>query len=103
MPDRSRNRYTISAEIWRYPGKGGWHFVTLPAEQSSEIRAIFAAAANAWGSLPVVATIDGTQWRTSMFPDAKSRCYQSPIKAEARKREKVGVGDTVACVIEVSG
>lgn len=23
--------FEFDAELWLYPGKGGWHFVTLPA------------------------------------------------------------------------
>ena len=101
MSNPNGQRYSIRAEIWLYPGKGGWHFVTLPPEQSAEIRMIFAPAANAWGSLPVVATLGDMQWRTSIFPDRKPRCYQLPINAAARSREKVGVGDTISCTIEL--
>jgi hypothetical protein len=35
-------RYQMEAEIWVYPGKGGWHFVTLPAEFGARIRTAMA-------------------------------------------------------------
>lgn len=28
----------FSATIWLYPGKGGWHFVTLPKSVAAQVR-----------------------------------------------------------------
>ncbi len=50
----------FSARLWRYPGKGGWTFVTVPEE--------FAPPATAaWGRTPVVATVEGATWKTSVW------------------------------------
>ena len=35
-------RYEMRAEIWVYPGKGGWHFVTLPTDVAARIKAAMA-------------------------------------------------------------
>ncbi|SOR62474.1 conserved hypothetical protein [Leptospira interrogans serovar Manilae] len=34
------NSITIQfqATVWIYPGKGGWHFLTLPIKTSKEVR-----------------------------------------------------------------
>ena len=54
-----------------------------------------------WGSLRVTATIGGTTWRTSVFPDAKSGAFVLPLKAEVRRREGIGAGDRVAVAVEI--
>ncbi|APG88920.1 hypothetical protein SAMCCGM7_pC1736 (plasmid) [Sinorhizobium americanum CCGM7] len=30
--------FEFDAELWLYPGKGGWHFVTLPVEVARQIK-----------------------------------------------------------------
>ncbi|TIU93337.1 MAG: DUF1905 domain-containing protein [Mesorhizobium sp.] len=42
-------RYDVQAEIWVYPGKGGWHFVTLPPELGARIKTATAGMAGPWG------------------------------------------------------
>ena len=29
-------RYETRADIWVYPGKGGWHFMTLPTDVAAQ-------------------------------------------------------------------
>ncbi|KUM27069.1 hypothetical protein AU467_17825 [Mesorhizobium loti] len=93
--------YEIQAEIWVYPGKGGWHFVTLPAEFATRIKAAMAGLARPWGSLGVTAAIGKTRWSTSLFPDKASGSLLLPIKASVRQREGLNAGDTPALTIEV--
>jgi hypothetical protein len=93
--------HEIHAKVWLYPGMAGWHFVTIPAAQSTEIKMLHGAMKRGWGSLPVVATVGRTSWKTSIFPDKKSGAYLLPLKADVRKNEKIVVGDTVALSIEV--
>lgn len=54
-----------------------------------------------WGSLPVMATIGKTTWKTSIFPDKKRGAYLLPIKAEVRKKEEIEKDDMVALLLEV--
>lgn len=42
-------RYDMQAEIWVYPGKGGWHFVTLPPELGARIKAAMVGMARPLG------------------------------------------------------
>ncbi|MDX8517275.1 DUF1905 domain-containing protein [Mesorhizobium dulcispinae] len=94
-------RYEIRAEIWVYPGKGGWHFVTLPAEFAACIKAAMAGLARPWGSLGVTAVIGETRWSTSLFPDKASGSLLLPVKASVRQREQLKAGDTTELTIEV--
>jgi hypothetical protein len=95
------SNYKVTGEVWRHPGAAGWHFVTLPEEIADPIRARYAGAHRRFGSLPVRATLAATTWTTSVFADTRSSSYLLPIKAEVRRRENVGDGDTVTVALEL--
>jgi hypothetical protein len=97
------NVFKMKATVWQYPGAGGWHFLTLPQEESEIIKEAFSALIHGWGSLPVTVTIGQTVWKTSIFLDSKSGSYLLPLKAEVRKKEKIGIGDTITFSIEIRG
>ena len=94
-------RYEMQAEIWVYPGKGGWHFVTLPTEVAARIKAAMAGLARPWGSLGVTASIGKTRWQTSFFPDKASGSLLLPVKVSVRQREGLEAGDAPALTIEI--
>jgi hypothetical protein len=77
----------------------GWHFVTLPAVLSAEIRGAHGKKARGWGSLPIRITVGKTGWNTSIFPDKKAGAYLLPLKAEVRKREGIRAGDVIAMTV----
>ena len=81
--------YEFTATLWLYSGKAAWHFVTVPHVISADIRFLTADNKRGWGAVPVAASIGGTTWQTSIFPDKKSECYLLPIKAEIRKAESL--------------
>jgi hypothetical protein len=93
--------YTMKSKVWLYQGMAGWHFLTLPKKQSDEIKKRFGAIKKGWGSIPVTVTIGKTIWKTSIFPDKKAGAYLLPLKAEVRKKEKIGKDDTVSFTVEV--
>jgi len=97
--------FTFSAECWLWQGeKGSWHFITLPEDKSEEIK--FFSENNSkrrgWGAVRVQATIGGTTWETSIFPQFKTKIYILPVKAEVRKREKITDGDVVKVALEIN-
>jgi len=79
----------------------GWHFLSLPQKQATEIKKQFGGKAKGWGSLPVAVTLGKSTWRTSIFPDKRSNTYLLPLKAEVRKKEGIGAEDTVTFTIEI--
>ncbi len=91
----------MRAAIWVYPGKGGWHFVTLPTEVAARIKAAMAGLARPWGSLGVTASIGKTRWQTSLFPDKASGSLLLPVKASVRQREGLKAGDAPTLTIEI--
>lgn len=94
-------RYAFRSELWAYPGKGGWHFVTLPQDMAANIRSATAGMARPWGSLSVEATLGQSRWRTSLFADSKSGSYLLPVKASVRSREALHAGDAMDIAVEL--
>lgn len=93
--------YQMRARVWLYPGMAGWHFVTLPKKQSAEIRSQFGMVRRGWGSLPIVAMIGSTSWKTSIFPDKKSGAYLLPLKADVRAKEGIEVGRLIRFEVQI--
>jgi hypothetical protein len=85
----------VACRVWRYPGKAGWYFASIPERESAEIRSRFKGKARGWGSVPVMATVGTTTWRTSLFPDSRSGVYLLPLKLSVREREAISDGNDV--------
>lgn len=75
--------------------KATWYFVALPEEDAKQIQFFTQGKRRGWGSVRVKAAIGDSVWSTSIFPDSKSSSYVLPVKAEIRKKEKIGNGDMV--------
>lgn len=94
-------RFAFRGTLWRYSGDAAWHFVTLPAETSAQLRALSQGIRNAFGSLRVIARIGATQWRTSVFADTEAGAFLLPVKAEVRRKERLGDGDLIEVSVEI--
>lgn len=97
--------FSFSGECWLWKTeKAAWHFVTLPKEKSEEI-AFFnenmSVKKRGWGSVRVVATIGATEWKTSIFPQAKEGTYILPIKADVRKAENILESNIVQVTLKI--
>jgi hypothetical protein len=85
--------------IWFWRGPAPWFFVTVPAQQSSNLKAISGLVTYGWGVIPVHVRIGETEWQTSLFP--KDDLYLVPIRASVRKAENLEEGDNVTIRLEV--
>jgi len=94
--------YEFTGELWRYPGKDGWYFLTVPGVLADEIRDRARGDHRPFGSLRVRATLGSTAWGTSLFADSSSSSYLLPVKAEVRSREGIGDGDVATVTIELA-
>lgn len=92
--------HNIKSRIWEWQGKGAWHFATIAKEDSDEIKKDWIWPRKGFGSIPVNATIGGTSWKTSIFPE-KGGTYLLPIKKLVREEENLKAGDFVEMQIEV--
>jgi len=92
---------TVTVPLRLWSGEGGtWHFLTVPDDQSDEIRAHCLAMMRGFKSARVEATINGVSWRTSVFP-VKSGGYFLPVKKEVRRRAGIAAGDEVTVELEL--
>lgn len=90
---------TYTGTMWRYPGVGGWCFVSLSPKESQQIKThIQNIPRVGWGSVPVSVRLGTSTWKTSLFPD-KTGVYLLPIKAKVRSKEGVHEGDQVTLSI----
>lgn len=94
--------FTFSGKIWMYQGKSAWFFVTLPKDESEQIKFFNNHKRRGWGSVRVKATIGETSWSTSIFPDSKAGAYLLPVKSDIRKKEKIAAGDSFSVKVRVS-
>jgi hypothetical protein len=78
--------YEVKERVWLFGGKASWYFVTLSKEVATDIDYFFTQNKRGFGSLPVLVTVGGTTWKTSIFPDKKSCSYLLPLKADVRKK-----------------
>ena len=86
--------------IWKGEAAGRWYFITVPEEQSGEIRAHAFGAPRGFGSVKVEARIHDVTWRTSVFP-LNGGGYLLPVKAEIRRRANLAAGDEVTVRLEL--
>ena len=76
----------FTAELFRYPGPGGWHFAPVPDRFAPPVTL-------QWGRTPVTATVEGHTWKTSVWREKSGRVLLAvPKKVRGAK----GHGDRVA-------
>ena len=92
--------FEFSGEIWYWRGPAPFLFVTVPEEESRDLKAISSAVTYGWGVIPVEVQIGRTQWKTSLFP--KGDLYLVPLKVMVRKAENLEEGDEVTVRLTVN-
>ena len=90
--------FTDKIFFWRGPSP--YLFVTMPEQQSRELKEIATLVTYGWGVIPVIARIRDTEWTTSLFP--KQGRYLVPIRVTVQRAENVGEGDTVTVRVKVA-
>lgn len=84
---------SFQAKLFRYPGKGGWTFAPIPDAHAPDVT-------HGWGRTPVVATVDGQTWQTSVWRD-KSGQTLLPVPKHIRNGKEGG--DWVEVSIGLAG
>jgi hypothetical protein len=92
-------RLSFAGELWFWKGPSPFHFVTVPEEESAELRAVSSLVTYGWGVIPVTARIRSTAWTTSLFP--KNDGYLVPVKTSVRVAEGLELGDQVPIVLDI--
>lgn len=82
----TERRGPFATRLKRYPGKGGWTYVTVPKKLTPPIT-------RAWARTPVEATVDGVTWTTSIW---RAKTGDGFLPVPKRIRGDKGEGDRVA-------
>jgi hypothetical protein len=90
----------FTGELWFWRGPSPYHFITVPDEESEELRAMAALVSYGWGMIPVSARVGDTDWATSLFP--KDGRYLVPIKDVVRRAEGLEVGSEIIVHLSVA-
>jgi hypothetical protein len=94
--------FHFAGELFEWTSNAtSWFFISMPTDQSAELREQMQGLTNGFGSVRVEATISDTVWKTSLFPNSSSRCYVLPVKKAVRKAEEIEPGDIVDVSIRV--
>lgn len=89
----------FTGTIWFWRGPAPWYFVTVPAEQGDDLKAILGFVTYGWGMIPADVRIGKTSWKTALWP--KNDSYIVPIKASVRKAENLDEGAEVSVRLEI--
>jgi len=94
---------TFEAELWIWDARrdDSWTFVSLPEEDFEEIRDRSGGPRRGFGSVRVRATVGGSRWNTSIFPDSARGSYVLPIKRAVRTAEGLDAGDVATVTVEL--
>jgi hypothetical protein len=84
---------SFSGPVWFWKGPSPFYFVTVPADQASEIREISHALTYGWGMVPCSVTIGATTFETALWP--KEGSYIVPLKVAVRRAESIDVDQEV--------
>lgn len=79
----------FKSKLFRVPGTGGWVFAPIPARHAPPVT-------HQWGRTPVLATVDGKPWETSVWRDKK---HGTILAVPKRIRGDKDDGDTVTVEI----
>ena len=89
----------FNGKIWFWKGPAPFYFVTVPAKQCRDLKAISGSVTYGCGMIPATVQIGQTEWKTSLFP--KDGRYIVPIKDSVRKAEHLQEGGKVTVRLEV--
>jgi hypothetical protein len=84
---------TFRGKLFKWSGPSAWHFVVVPDKHAP-------LATHGWGRTPVLAVVDGQEWKTSVWKEKSGRTLLAVPK---RVRRDKGDGDTVRVKLTFSG
>ena len=91
--------FEFTGKIFYWRGPAPYLFVTVPEEQSRDIKAVSQLVTYGWGVIPVHVRIGKTEWQTSLFP--KDGRYLVPIRKSVQTAEQLEEGSTVTIQLEI--
>lgn len=86
--------HEFTGELVEWTGPAAWHFVRVPDEHAPDF-------AGAFGRVPVIATVDGVTWATSVWRD-KGAGWMIAVPKKVRRNKTDGDVVTVALQVDDS-
>ena len=83
----------FTAKLFKWSGASAWHFVVVPEKHAPLVT-------HGWGRTPVLAVVDGQEWKTSVWKEKSGRTLLAVPK---NIRGTKGDGDTVRVKLTFSG
>jgi len=87
--------FKVSTKLQIFDMYAPWMYLPIPNEKVPNVRP------GGWGSIPVIATIGKTTWKTSLFP-TKQIGYFLPVKKAVAKKESLTVGKLVKATFSLA-
>lgn len=91
-----KKEYKFRAKVWKWPGDGPWHFVTLDKKMSAQIREAYGK-----GMIRIETTIGKTTWGNVLFPHKISASYILAVKKLVRQNEAIFEGDEIKIYFKI--
>jgi len=88
----------FSGELIEWRGPAPFYWVSVPEQESQEIKEIAAMLTYGWGVIPVEVTIKHKTWTTSLMP--KDGRYLVPIRNDVRVPLKISLGDILELTLD---
>ena len=91
-----KGNISFKGTVQKFPGKGGWVYVPVPAKYKSYLQ----QQRHAWGMYPITAHVGSTSWQTKLMMK-KGGDFFVALKKGVRKKEKITVDDNVIIAIKL--
>lgn len=93
--------WTFEAEVFSWDGDqpGSWRFARVPLDVADDLRM---RQAGGFGSIRVSATIGGSTWATSVFPEKPAGSFLLPVKKAVRETEGIDDGARVTVGLDLA-
>lgn len=82
--------HTFTGELFRWKGDAAWTFVQVPQDLAPPVT-------EGWGRTPVLATVDGISWDTSVW---RGRDGRTLLAVPKKIRKGKGHGDQVTVSVQ---
>lgn len=84
--------FIFSGPIWYWRGPAPFYFISVPADESAQIKQMQKELSYGWGCITVRAKIGATEFKTALIP--KDGLYSLPVKDAVREAEDLSEGDS---------
>ncbi|MGZ0150257.1 GNAT family N-acetyltransferase [Kribbella sp. WER1] len=85
--------HTFVGAIIEWRGPAPYYFVAVPDEIGAALRTAAAEFGSSWGTVPVRASLNSTEWTTSLW--SRDGAYLLPLKDAVRKPAGLDAGEAV--------